>query len=190
MSCLRIRSSSRSSGSSYTSPTVTENGKSFSGCGFGAAGICTTGASVLPASRSAGAIFRFSATFLFVIERHAHSLADFSHGRGGYLAGTRGARLQNIPGEAWIVFIFLAALLHGVEDADQGVCGPPLALDAAYAGRAAAFVHFQDGWPVAEDLVQVSHRANIGIARICAAHARRVGHHGLQLLPHHRLGIR
>src|ERR1700732_4199803 len=103
MSCLRLKSSSRSSGPSYTSPTVTENGKSFSGCGFGAADICTTGASVLPASGSAGAIFRFSAIFLFVIERHAHCLADFTQGRAGYLAGTGGACLQNIPGEAWIV---------------------------------------------------------------------------------------
>src|SRR6202163_470308 len=152
MSCLRIRSSSRSSGPSYTSPTVTENGKSFFGCGFGAAGICTTRASVLPASGSwfGGAIFRFSAMFLFVIERHAHCLANFAHGRAGHLAGTGGARLQNIPGQAWVVFIFLTPLLHGVENADQGVRGPPLALDAADAGRAAAFVHFQDGWPVAE----------------------------------------
>ena len=42
---------------------------------------------------------------------------------------------------------------------------------------------------VAEDLVQVAHRADVGIAGIVQPHARRVGHHGLQLLPHHRLGV-
>src|SRR6266852_4837608 len=137
MSCLRIRSSSRSSGPSYTSPTVTENGKSLSGFGFGAAGISTTGASVLPASGDAtfgGAIFRFSAMLFIAIERHAHCFADFAHGPASYLTGTRGACLQNIPGEAWIVLIFLTPLLHGIENADQGIRGPPLAFDAADAG--------------------------------------------------------
>src|ERR1700690_1159512 len=159
MSCLRIRSSSRSSGPSYTSPTVTENGKSLSGRVFDAAGICTTGARVLPASGSGfvDAILRFSAMLLVVIQRHAHRIADFAHGRPRYLAGAGGACLQNIPGEAGIVLIFLTPLLHGVEDADQGVRRPPLALDTANTGRAAAFVHFQDGRPVAEDLVQVAH---------------------------------
>ena len=48
-----------------------------------------------------------------------------------------GACLQNIPSQARIVLIFLAALLHGIEDVNQGVGGPALALDASYPRRTA-----------------------------------------------------
>ena len=37
--------------------------------------------------------------------------------------------------------------------------------------------------------MQIAHRAYIRIARVAPPHPRRIGHHGLQLLPHHRLRI-
>ena len=62
----------------------------------------------------------------FVIERHAHRLADFVHGGPGHLAGAGRACLKNIPGQAWIVLIFLAPLLHGIEDLTSASAAQPL----------------------------------------------------------------
>src|ERR1051325_1766671 len=100
MSCLRIRSSSRSSGPSYTSPTVTEKGKSFSFVlAEPFAGSCNTSFAGSPIYLSPK------------LQRHAHRFAHFVHGRTCNLARLGRASLQNIPGQPRILLIFLASLL-------------------------------------------------------------------------------
>ena len=122
-------------------------------------------------------------------ERHPHGGAHILHGGVGYLAGGRRSCLQNIPGEARIVLVFFAALLHRLQHLDQCIGSPALALDAADARGSATLIDLGHGFFRAEDLVQIADRAHVGIAGIAAAHARRVGHHRLELLPDHGLRI-
>ncbi len=73
------------------------------------------------------------------------------------------------------------ALLDGSDLANDGVGEPALALDAADACRRAALANLLLGLFGGEDLVQVEDRANIRIAHVGAADARRVGDHRLEL---------
>ena len=59
--------------------------------------------------------------------------------------GLGGACFKNIPRQPRIVFVFFAALLHGIKDVNQGIGRPALAFDAADARRPAAGVHFGHG---------------------------------------------
>src|SRR6266496_1551845 len=190
MSCLRIKSSKRSSGPSYTSPTVTEKGKSLSSFFFPECGVTSTGCAPFKPEFWA-TTFECSAIGSYSIpcQRHAHRLADLAHGGGGNPASLRRSRLQNIPGQPGILLIFLAALLHGAQDLHQRICRPAFALDAPDARRTAALVYLRHSFLAAEDLVQVPDRALIGIAFIGAPDACWIGHHRLQLLTDYRLGI-
>ena len=82
-----------------------------------------------------------------------------------------------------------AALLDWIQNLHQRVGGPAFAFDASDTRRTAALVDLGQRFRRGEDLVQVAHRALVGIAGIVAADARRIGDHGLQLLANHRLGI-
>src|SRR5271155_3010493 len=114
ISCLRIRSSSRSSGPSYTSDTLTVKGKSLSR-------LCFAGVFVRTCTFAMGASSRtgFASSLIlssargFVLQRHAHGFASLPQGSFGYLPCLRRACLQNIPRQARVVLIFLAPLLHG-----------------------------------------------------------------------------
>src|SRR6185312_13425456 len=78
---------------------------------------------------------------------------------------------------------------HGIQDFDQVIGGPAFAFDASNSCRAAADVHLHDSFTVAEDFVQVSNGTYVRISWVAAAHACRVGHHGLELLANDRLRI-
>src|SRR6185312_2767082 len=65
------------------------------------------------------------------LQRHAHRVPNFVHGGSGPLAGLFGTVLQNIPCQPRVFLIFLAALLHGIQNVNQRVGCPTLALDAA-----------------------------------------------------------
>src|SRR6266516_2164563 len=99
-----------------------------------------------------------------VVERNAHGIADIVHGGARHTAGASRTGLQNIPSEARIVLVFLAPLLHGVEEFDDRVGHPTFALNAADAGRPTAVIYFRKRRFVAEYFVQVAHGAEVGIA--------------------------
>src|SRR5882757_7928133 len=132
ISCLRIRSSSRSSGPSYTSTTETAKGESLSSffSGFtdlssdslfdlgGADGFATSTRGTDCCALSSGVII--PACILLGIfhhrwlirKRHPHSLAHIVHGLGRRLLRLLRACLQNIPSQLRILLEFLAPLLH------------------------------------------------------------------------------
>src|SRR5271170_4865920 len=137
ISCLRIRSSSRSSGPSYTSVTEIAKGESLSSF-FSCAGGTSTGAST---SGSLAALTTFSFMLLPIIrrrrlvhKRHSHRLAHLFHGVGRHFARPFRACLKNIPSQPRILLEFLAALLHRLQQLHERVGSPPLALDAPDAG--------------------------------------------------------
>ena len=96
-----------------------------------------------------------------------------------------GAAAQNVVDQLGLLLILPAPLLDGLQFGDDRVRGPALALDAADACGTAAGVDLLQSLRGGKNLVQIAHRAYIGIARIAAPHARRIGHHGLEFLPHH-----
>ncbi len=115
--------------------------------------------------------------------RQIRCVARFHHGRLGYRARLLPIPLPECPTPA-SDRLRTSAAAPGSEPAPSTSCPPPtFALDAADAGGAAAFIHLRHRLRRAEDLVQIAHRTLIGIAGIGAAHARRIGHHRLQLLP-------
>src|SRR5689334_7761663 len=147
MSCLRIRSSSRSSGPSYKSPTATANGKSlasFFAASFSALATAAGSRSALSVFTSSLMRFALLPRFdlrSFVVERHSHRRPYVSHRRVGHFPGCRGTRLKNIPGQPRILLVFLPPLLHRVQDFHKCVRRPALALDASDSRRSAAFIH-------------------------------------------------
>src|SRR5580700_1795640 len=212
MSCLRIRSSSKSRGPSYTSLTETANGESLSsflfspeGCGSDflmaappgtrlgisdgsdGSGIC--GAPFPDVTILSSILLSIFPHRRFIRERHSHGIAYPVHGRNRNFARTLTASLKNIPCQPRILLEFLAPLLHRTQQLHQRIRRPALALNAPNARRAAAGVHFRHRGAVAEDLVQIAHRTHIRIPRIRPPHSRRVRDHRLQFLPHHRLRI-
>src|ERR1700688_1056362 len=187
MSCLRIRSSSKSSGPSYTSTTETANGESLSSCSFFAdlspdsrtafadfSGLARSATTNGASSRSpCPDLTTFSFMLLpiihrrwFVIERHPHRLAHIVHGFTRRLARPFRACLKNIPSQPRILLEFLTPLLYRNQQLHQRIRRPTLALDAPNARRAATGVHICQRFLATENLVQVSHRTNIRIPRI------------------------
>src|SRR5271156_6400517 len=130
MSCLRIRSSSKSSGPSYTSVTETANGESLSSClslvddgdslTAGVAGVrsaSSTGASGRGTLSSEVTTLLCMLLGIFrprwlVRQRHSHCIAHTVHGPSGKLARPLAASLQNIPSQPRILLEFLAPVLH------------------------------------------------------------------------------
>src|ERR1700691_6342839 len=196
MSCLRIRSSSRSSGPSYTSVTETANGESLSSffaecrsdCRFGDECTATSAGETVPFTLFSDVTI-LSSILLSIVprrrlvsQRHSHRRTHSVHGLGGNRARPFTASLQNIPSQPGILLEFLAPLLHRTQQLHQRIGRPAFALDAADARRPATGVHFVHGGAIAADLVQVAHAAHIRVSRVGTPHPRRVGHHRLQLV--------
>src|SRR5271165_344670 len=80
--------------------------------------------------------------------------------------------------------------LNGRKYLHERVRRPALALDASDSRRTAAFIHVSQRFRRRKHFVQVANRALVRISWIGAPDARRVRHHGLQLLSHYRLGVR
>src|SRR5579885_354424 len=203
MSCLRMRSSSRSSGPSYTVPTATAKGKSLSllpsgrgeaagMAGAGAPAGIRTPATALTSSAIPECVPATDRPRLGAAPR-TPATCPWPRERLSWWRRPPWRLPRNLPPEypkpgADSPRIF-SPLLHGKQSLHQRVGRPAVAFDAADSGRPASFVDLGHGVFRAEDLVQISHRADIGIPRVVPPHARRVGHHGLQLLPDHGLGI-
>src|SRR5579884_329331 len=98
--------------------------------------------------------------------------------------------MQNVLHQLWTLLVFAAPLLNGSKLAHDGICHPAFAFDAADAGRGAACIDLRYGFLTGKDLVQVAHRAYVGIAGVGAPNTRRISDHGLDLLSHDRLGVR
>src|SRR3954470_8098922 len=96
-----------------------------------------------------------------------HGGPYLGHGFFGACAGTVGAVFENFSGVGFGVAG--TAFLDGIENLHQGIGGPAFAFDAADARGAAAFVNLGQGFGAGEDLVEVAHRALVGIAGIGAA---------------------
>src|SRR5271165_791544 len=178
MSCLRMRSSNRSSGPSYTCPTTTENDDSLeaslrapSGGCVGAGCACSTIVlNLLPVRRRR-----------LVFKREVRCGPDFVHRRFCCNARFGRSLLQRVPCQLRIDFILRPTFLDRSQHTPEAVGGPLLALNATDARASATFVDLRNRLRAAEDLVEVTHRADVGIPRIAAPYARRIGHHGLQL---------
>src|SRR5215469_14601062 len=106
------------------------------------------------------------------------------------LACAFGASFKNIVYELRIRFEVEAALLNGSEFLDDGVGKPAFALDATDAGGCTALAHSLLHLFGGKDPVQIKDGADVGVAGIGAADARRVGDHGLELGAHDILRIR
>src|SRR5260370_34719236 len=91
---------------------------------------------------------------------------------------------------AGICFEVATALLDWSEFLDDGVGDPALALDTADACRGAAFARLLLRLLRGEYLVKVEDGTDVGIARVLAANARRIGDHRLQLSANLGLRIR
>src|SRR5579862_5876724 len=100
------------------------------------------------------------------------------------LTGLVGALSDNTAHELRIVLEFLSAFAHSGDLLDDLVDDRLLAFQATDAGCAAALARPAARALVGIDLVQVPHRTLVGIARIGATHARRIGDHRAQLLRH------
>src|SRR5260370_32480063 len=175
MCCLRIRSSSKSSGPSYTSVTETANGESLSSffvpCGFDSFPAAdaalpfptSTGTRGCTALSSDATIFSCRLLLIFhrrwfIFERHPHRVAHILHGFGRRLPRPFRACLKNIPSQPQILLDFLAPLLHGTQQLHQCIGHPALALDAANPRRPPAGVHLFHGCRIAENLLQIAPR--------------------------------
>ena len=82
-----------------------------------------------------------------------------------------------------------SAFLHGLKYLHDRIRCPALAFDTPYPCAGAAGINILDSLLWAEDLVQRSHWTIVRISGISAAHSLGIGHHGLELLPNHRLGV-
>src|SRR5947209_3952218 len=117
MFCLRMRSSRRSSGPSYISATVTENGESVSAAGPPAP-VMTARSSAIRFDRLCGRLEPL---------RHVHRGSHVGHGAFGGDGGALGAVLEDVPNELGIALVFPATLLHGIEQGDHVVRAPRFA---------------------------------------------------------------
>ena len=111
------------------------------------------------------------------------------HGLCGARRGACSTVLENRVDLVRMRLEVAAAFLDGRERPDDGVGQPALALDAADAGGRAAFARLLLRLLGREDFVQVEDRADIGVAGVGAADARRVGDHRLELGANLRLGV-
>src|SRR5665213_1218886 len=222
--CRRIRSSSRSIGPSYTSPTVTENGdcdaSAFSlslsltlrgsgggagtGCGSSANGSFASTASPSTgwsALNSASPFTRWSsyacpcASISFKISsgiaispllithglREPHSLLHFHQRLLRPLCSADTPVRQHVLDHARPLLQVPAMFLDRRNRAHDPIRHPALALDAADARRAAAVRRLHLRFFVRKHLMQIEHRANLGVPRIVPPHSRWVGDHRLQL---------
>src|ERR1700677_1825668 len=134
MSCLRIRSSSKSSGPSYTSVTETANGESLSSFFVASffddlssdslTGLARADGIATSAGRGDSGALTSEMSILFsmllpifhhrglIRERHSHGRAHIVHRRRGNLARPFAASLKDIPSQPRILLEFLAPLLH------------------------------------------------------------------------------
>src|SRR5579884_290220 len=175
MSCLRIRSSRRSSGPSYTWPTVTAKGNSLGSRLIGC--VCVI------------SLRRGLTRRRFVLLRHLHRPAHLLHRSFSGAASATCTIFEQVPCFSRILLIMPPALLHRVQHRNQSVCCPTLALDAADSGTAATRVHLLQCIARTENLMHISDGAYIGISRIRAPHPSWIGHHRLQFLPNDRFRI-
>src|SRR5260370_18634950 len=169
MCCLRIRSSSKSSGPSYTSVTETANGESLSSffvpCGFDSFPAAdaalpfptSTGTRGCTALSSDATIFSCRLLLIFhrrwfIFERHPHRVAHILHGFGRRLPRPFRACLRNIPSQPRILLEFLAPLPHGAPQLNHCISHPALAFASSTPLPPAAPVHPFPARPVADGL--------------------------------------
>src|ERR1700721_2316619 len=172
MSCLRIRSSSRSSGPWYRPPRETEKEKPLSSFFF----CAWADPQPLPRpvrKQESPPTDRLKRVLLlpsFLLrglefQRHAHRRAHISHRSASGRTCPLRPLFQNIPRQPRILLIFPSPLLHRVQQLHQRIRRPSLALNAANSRRAAAFVHLRHRFFAAENLVQSADRGDIRMAR-------------------------
>jgi len=90
---------------------------------------------------------------------------------------------QEYPKQAGIVLVFFPALLHGIKNANQGIGSPALALDAPDTGGTEPVSTLAIVARSLKILCRSPTGQTSGLPGSVRAHAGRIGHHGLELLP-------
>src|SRR5579864_2374075 len=126
--------------------------------------------------------------FMALVRPQVHEAAHLIERVARHRPGLVGPLGDDVAHRLRVVLELLCASAHAGDFLDDTLDHRLFALEAADAGAAAAGARPLARRLVGIDLVQIPYGALVGIARIGAAHARRVGLHGLELL-HHGVGI-
>src|SRR5579872_3834601 len=122
------------------------------------------------------------------VRTQVHEAAHLIEGVPRHRARLVGTLGDDVAHRLRVVLELLRAPAHAADFLHDALDHRLFALEAADAGAAAAGARPLARRLVGIDLVQIPDRAFVGIAGIGAAHARRVGLHGPELL-HHGVGI-